>query len=76
VPTASNYVNFEVANGVVLGVGNGDPSCLEPDKGFGRSAFGGLARVIVQSLVNQPGPITLVATADGLAPAKITITAV
>lgn len=76
VPTASNYVNFEVTNGVVLGVGNGDPSCLEPDKASGRSAFGGLARVIVQSLVNQPGPITLVATADGLTPAKITITAV
>jgi len=76
VPTASNYVNFEVTNGIVLGVGNGDPSCLEPDKANGRSAFGGLARVIVQSLVNQPGPITLVATSDSLAPAKITITAV
>jgi beta-galactosidase len=76
VPTASNYVNFEVTNGVVLGVGNGDPASHEPDKASGRSAFGGLVRVIVQSLVNKPGTITLVATATGLAPAKITVTAV
>jgi len=76
VPTASNYVNFTVSStGTILGVGNGDPSCLEPDKASGRSAFGGLARVIVQSLQGVAGPITLTAESEGLVPAKITVTA-
>lgn len=30
-PTANNLVRFEVEGGRVLGVGNGDPSCHEPD---------------------------------------------
>jgi len=76
VPTASNSINFEIANGVILGVGNGDPSCHEPDKASGRSAFGGLARVVIQTLVKGTGDITLVASSPGLTPAKITVTAV
>jgi beta-galactosidase len=32
VPTAGNLVNFEVAGGRIIGVGNGDPGCHEPDK--------------------------------------------
>ncbi len=31
VPTADNKVEFAVTNGRILGVGNGDPSCHEPD---------------------------------------------
>lgn len=76
VPTASNYINFEVSNGIILGVGNGDPASHEPDKATGRSAFGGLARVVIQSLEKGTGDITLVASSSGLAPAKILITAV
>ena len=32
VPTACNQVTFAIAGGRILGVGNGDPSCHEPDQ--------------------------------------------
>ena len=32
VPTAGNRVDFEVTGGRIIGVGNGDPGCHEPDK--------------------------------------------
>jgi beta-galactosidase len=32
VPTAENLVNFEITGGRIIGVGNGDPGCHEPDK--------------------------------------------
>ena len=40
----------------ILGVGNGDPNCLEGDKGPERSLFNGLAQLIVQS-DKRGGPI-------------------
>jgi len=70
VPTASNKITFEVsALGRLIGVGNGDPSCHEADKGNLRSAFNGLARAIVQAL-NEPGIIEVTATSDGLNSAR------
>jgi beta-galactosidase len=45
VPTASDRVHFTIQGpGKIIGVGNGDPSCHEPDKypsqsGWQRSAF-------------------------------------
>jgi beta-galactosidase len=76
VPTAGNLVHFAIEGpGKIIGVGNGDPSCHEPDQypaqtGWQRSAFNGLAQIIVQSS-KIPGEITLTATADGLQPEKI-----
>ncbi|MFT3781591.1 MAG: beta-galactosidase GalA [Nibricoccus sp.] len=32
VPTANSAIRFHVTGGKILGVGNGDPSCLEPDQ--------------------------------------------
>jgi beta-galactosidase len=32
VPTAGNPVNFEISGGRIIGVGNGDPGCHEPDQ--------------------------------------------
>jgi beta-galactosidase len=55
-----------------LGVGNGDPSCHEPDHATERSAFNGLAMVLVQSRA-QAGEIRLTATAPGLASATVAI---
>lgn len=50
IPTASNLVDFKVVGeGVLIGVGNGDPNCHESDKEPKRSLFNGLAQVIVQS---------------------------
>ncbi len=66
VPTANNEVQFTVSGGTILGVGNGNPSSHEPDRATRRHAFNGLCGVLLQSSTT-PGPITLRATARGLA---------
>jgi beta-galactosidase len=80
VPLAQNKIRFELAGeGKIIGVGNGDPNCHEPDtfvpsgdtttlEPWSRSLFNGLAQVIVQSKT-QAGELRLTANADGLAPA-------
>jgi beta-galactosidase len=74
VPTASNFVHFDIIGPAkILGVGNGDPTCHEPDKASSRSLFNGLAQVIVQT-TTTPGDINLTAAADGLKSATLRIT--
>jgi beta-galactosidase len=74
VPTATNEINFSITGGTILGVGNGNPSSHEADKGSSqRAVFNGLAEVIVQS-TDQPGSFTLTATSTGLTSTNITIT--
>ena len=78
VPTANNHLAFRVSGaGKLIGVGNGDPNCLESDKAPRRSLFNGLAQVIVQS-TKQSGPILIEAMEEGpyaaaLAPATLTV---
>jgi len=73
VPVAENEVTFTVDGpGKIIGVGNGNPSSHEPDKGSKRKVFNGLAQVIVQSQ-KQGGEIVLAAKADGLQSATVTI---
>jgi beta-galactosidase len=75
VPTASNVISFRIEGaGRLIGVGNGDPSCHESDKGEKRSAFNGLCMAFVQAL-KQPGDIRVEASSDGLASASAVITA-
>ncbi|HTR78135.1 MAG TPA: hypothetical protein VMH39_08490, partial [Gemmatimonadaceae bacterium] len=70
-PIATNLVTFRLTGpGQLLGVGNGDPSCHEPDKGDQRSAFNGLCLAIVQA-TRTPGAITLQAESPGLKPAVV-----
>ena len=77
VPTAGNKVSFAVSGpGGVIGVGNGDPSCHEPDRGPERSAFNGLCMAIVQGRRGDAGAITVTVTAEGLEAATVTVTAV
>jgi len=71
VPTADNLVKFQITGGKIIGVGNGDSSCHESDKGSERSLFNGLAQVIVQS--KEPGRLQLTATSDGLQSAMSTL---
>ena len=72
-PVAENEVTFTVEGpGKIIGVGNGNPSSHEPDKGSQRRVFNGLAQVIVQSQ-KQGGEIVLAARADGLQTATVTI---
>ena len=71
VPIADNLVLFTLqGNGKILGVGNGDPSCHEPDKASQRSAFGGLCQVLVQA-GDRPGELVLTAEAEGLQSARL-----
>ena len=80
VPTAKNLVKFEIQRGTIIGVGNGDSSCHEADKGSERSLFNGLAQVIVQTenprrtiQTRNPSAIQLTASADGLNSAALTL---
>jgi beta-galactosidase len=74
-PVASNEVTFEVTGaGKLIGVGNGDPSCHEPDKGNKRSAFNGLCVAFVQA-GKQAGEIRVVASVSGLEGASLILQA-
>ena len=74
VPTANLSVEFEVSGpGAIIGLGNGDPTCHEPEKGNKRSLFNGLAQVIVQSAADRSGELRLIAKAANLKPAETTI---
>ena len=73
VPVANNEVAFRVSgDGKLIGVGNGDPTSHESDKGTSRSAFCGLCMAIVQS-TKTPGLIKVEATSSGLASASVTV---
>ncbi|MBV4355506.1 beta-galactosidase GalA [Pinibacter aurantiacus] len=70
VPDAANMINFTISGpGKIIGVGNGDPSCHEPDicadGRWQRSAFNGKCQVLVQS-TKTPGMIKIEASAGGL----------
>jgi beta-galactosidase len=73
VPTAGNMLTFSVDGpGKVIGVGNGDPSCHEPDKGTQRSAFMGLGAALVQT-GREPGAIRVKVSAEKLEAGEITL---
>ena len=77
VPDADQLIRFDLqGKGQIIGVGNGDPSCHEPDKylkgQYRRSLFNGKCQVIVQS-ARESGPIKLAASSDGLKPATLTL---
>ena len=74
VPTADNEVTFTLTGAAhIAGVGNGDPSCHEPDKASRRSAFNGHCLVIVGA--NElPGTIQLTASAAGLSSTSLALT--
>ena len=57
---------FEVTNGEIIGLGNGDSNSSESEKGNRRKLFNGLAQVIVRSAEGSTGQMTLTARAGGL----------
>jgi len=74
VPTANNFVTFKLTGaGRIAGVGNGDPSCHEPDQAQARSAFGGKCLVIAGT-GETPGSMTLSAASLGLQSASLRLT--
>ena len=73
VPMAGDLVTFRVTGrGKLIGVGNGDPSCHESDKGETRSAFNGLCCAIVQA-GREAGELRVEASAPGLEGARLVI---
>ncbi|WP_238327622.1 glycoside hydrolase family 2 TIM barrel-domain containing protein [Paenibacillus gorillae] len=73
VTVASNQIEFRVSGqGKLLGLGNGDPGCHEPDKGNTRSVFNGYAMALIQSM-HQAGDIRIEAIAEGLVPGVLTL---
>ena len=65
IPTANHRLKFKISGpGALIGVGNGDPNCLESDKGSERSLYNGLAQLIVQT-EKRSGAITVEAFVDG-----------
>ena len=74
VPRSKNRIKFELEGpGEIVAVDNGDATSFEPFQASERSAYNGLALVIVRA--SQPGKIILKAHADGLKDATVRITA-
>lgn len=48
IPNADGIVKFEVENGIIIGVGNGDPNSHEPDVANYRKLFHGHVQVIIK----------------------------
>src|SRR5678815_5023557 len=74
VPIANGEITFEISGtGRLLGVGNGDPSSHESDRGPKRRAFNGLCAAIVQS-ARDSGTLRVRATAGALAAGSFEVT--
>lgn len=73
-PLADNTVHFRVEGSAFnAGVDNGSPVSLERFKDDKRKAFYGKAMLIIQNDGGKTGPATVSATAEGLAPATVTV---
>ncbi|MGA2061205.1 MAG: glycoside hydrolase family 2 TIM barrel-domain containing protein [Thermoguttaceae bacterium] len=74
-PNAENIVKFSISGpGAIAGMDNGDMRDDEPYKGNQRKVFHGRAIVVIRTS-SDPGDIKLTASAEGLAPAAVTIQA-
>jgi beta-galactosidase len=74
-PVTDNVVKFRVSGaGKLIGVGNGDPTDHESDRGTVRKAFCGYCMALVQS-AKTPGDITVVAESPGLTSATVNVAA-
>ena len=75
VPDAANLVQFELTGaGSIAGVDNGNQTSMESFKDNKRKAFNGLCLAVIKS-GHTKGNIGLKATAVGLQPAQVNITA-
>jgi beta-galactosidase len=75
-PLAANLVQFKVAGaGKIEAVDNGNAATTEPFQADKRTAFNGLALLIVRSRAGQAGRIQVSATSEGLAAASAVMTA-
>ncbi len=73
-PLADNLINFEVKGPAVIeGVGNGNPQSIEPFISDQRKLFYGKAMLIIRTLENKPGNISVTAASEGLKSAEASL---
>ncbi|MBP7370286.1 MAG: DUF4982 domain-containing protein, partial [Arenimonas sp.] len=73
VPHGDAKIRFTVSGPArIIGVGNGNPTCVEPEQASERSAFNGLCQAIVQTKPSM-GTIKITAQADGLKAGSVTL---
>jgi beta-galactosidase len=73
-PNASNRLSFNIEGpAIIMGVGNGDMKDADPYTGNSRKAWHGKALVVIRS-TQQPGGITLTASAPSLQQTIIKLT--
>lgn len=73
-PWAEDTLTFTLEGpGTIIGVGNGDPTSTEPNKGKYRRAFRGRCLAIIQGQAEATGPISVSVRADGLVGAEATL---
>lgn len=74
VPNATNTITFSVEGaGEIVATDNGDPAELNSFSSHERSAFAGMALVIVKGNKNQKGNIKITAKSEGLKSAEMVI---
>jgi beta-galactosidase len=74
VPGAAPVVTFKLEGPAkLLGLGNGDPNCHEPEQTSSHSLFHGLGQAIIQSLPGVQGDAVLHAEAPGLAGISVSL---
>jgi beta-galactosidase len=73
-PWAESEVRFTIEGPArLIGVGNGNPSSMEPHKSNRRRAFRGRCLAIIQSQIGASGTVRLRVQADGLREAEATL---
>jgi beta-galactosidase len=76
VPRSMNAIHFDISGpGEIVATDNGDPTDMTAFPSHDRKAFNGLALAIVRARRGRPGTITVTATSEGLAEAKVAISA-
>ena len=74
VPRAKTRIDFTVEGpGEVVATDNGDETDFEDFRKPTRRAFNGWAQAIVRARAGQSGTIRVMAKAEGLAPAVVTV---
>jgi len=74
VPRAGNLLSFSARGGTIIGVGNGNPTSVEPDVASQRHAFNGLAQAILR-VGRSPGPVIAAVSSPGLKSGQVRIAA-
>ncbi|MFC1552259.1 glycoside hydrolase family 2 TIM barrel-domain containing protein [Candidatus Latescibacterota bacterium] len=73
-PLADNLVTFEIEGPAeIAGVGNGNPLSLEPFQANNRKLFYGKAMLILRSLRDQSGNISVTARSEDLGESNVTL---